>query len=159
MEVKPWQRLLSRFYLVVIGIKRRMTLGARVVLIDGERVFLIRHTYLPGWQFPGGGVEPGETAEVSAAREVWEETGFTVTGPMELFGLYHNTNPATNRDHVAVYLCRDFTADEGFSGSREIAEGRWFDVTDLPEDVSPATRARLAEIFGDAERRQVWGGF
>jgi 8-oxo-dGTP pyrophosphatase MutT (NUDIX family) len=62
MEIKPWQRMLSRFYLTVIGIKRRMTLGVRVVLLDGNRVFLIRHTYLPGWQFPGGGVEPGETA-------------------------------------------------------------------------------------------------
>jgi len=159
MEIKPWQRMLSRFYLIVIGIKRRMTLGVRVVLLDGNRVFLIRHTYLPGWQFPGGGVEPGETAEESAAREVQEETGFTVTGPMDLFGLYHNVNPATNRDHVAVYICRDFTAAPTFQRSREIAAGQWFEVDDLPEDVSPATRARLAEISGGAARRLVWGGF
>ena len=159
MEIKPWQRLLSRFYLTIIGIKRRMTLGVRVVLLDGNRVFLIRHTYLPGWQFPGGGVEPGETAEESAAREVQEETGFTVTGPMELFGLYHNVNPATNRDHVAVYICRDFTAAPTFQRSREIAAGQWFDVDDLPNDVSPATRARLSEIFSSAARRLVWGGF
>jgi mutator protein MutT len=159
MEIKPWQRLLSRFYLIVIGIKRRMTLGVRVVLLDGNRVFLIRHTYLPGWQFPGGGVEPGETAEESAAREVQEETGFTVTGPMELFGLYHNVNPATNRDHVAVYICRDFTAAPTFQRSREIAAGQWFEIDKLPDDVSPATRARLAEIFSSAARRLVWGGF
>jgi mutator protein MutT len=159
MEIKPWQRLLSRFYLTVIGIKRRMTLGVRVVLLDGNRVFLIRHTYLPGWQFPGGGVEPGETAEESAAREVQEETGFTVTGPMELFGLYHNVNPATNRDHVAVYICRDFTAAPTFQRSREIAAGQWFEVDNLPDDVSPATRARLSEIFSSAARRLVWGGF
>lgn len=159
MEIKPWQRLLSRFYLTIIGIKRRMTLGVRVVLLDGNRVFLIRHTYLPGWQFPGGGVEPGETAEESAAREVQEETGFTVTGPMELFGLYHNVNPATNRDHVAVYICRDFTAAPTFQRSREIAAGQWFEVDNLPDDVSPATRARLSEIFSSAARRLVWGGF
>ena len=65
----PWQRWRTRAYLFAIGVKRHVTLGARAVLIDGERVFLIRQTYLPGWQFCGGGVEAGETAEVAAGHK------------------------------------------------------------------------------------------
>src|SRR5436305_1032852 len=99
MEPSRWHRLQSRVYLFLIGFTRGMTLGTRTILYDGERIFLIRHTYMPGWQLPGGGIEPGETAEASMHREVLEETGYRVTGPAELCGFYHNA-PASPRDHV-----------------------------------------------------------
>ena len=103
LQLTSWQRLRTRLFLFSVGVKRRITLGTRAALIDGDRVFLIRQTYLPGWQFCGGGVEPGEDAELSASREMVEETGYRPTAPMQLFGLYHNTNSLTNRDHVALY--------------------------------------------------------
>ncbi len=53
--------------------------GVRVVLIDAdERVLLFAGTADDGSRFwfpPGGGIEPGETPEESARREVREETG------------------------------------------------------------------------------------
>ena len=73
MNETRWQRLRSRAFITLAGITRGMTLGVRTMLIDGDKVLLIRHTYVPGWHFPGGGVERGETAEASAAREVMEE--------------------------------------------------------------------------------------
>ena len=157
MHLTRWQRLRTQAFLFAIGIKRRMTLGTRVVLLDGDKVFLIRHTYLPGWQFPGGGVEPGETAEASAGRELLEESGYRPAGPMELFGIYHNTNPATNRDHVAVFVCRSFERVFEFRPNREIAEFGWFRVDALPEGLSPATALRMGEIFRGAPKGDVWG--
>ena len=87
MQMSRWQRWRSSAYLTLVGLRRRMTLGTRVMVIDGDSVLLIRHTYVPGWSFPGGGVEPGESAEESAVREVREETGYQPLGPMKLFGL------------------------------------------------------------------------
>lgn len=114
LQLTRWQRFRTRAFLFTVGVKRRMTLGTRAALIDGDKVFLIRQTYMPGWQFCGGGVEPGESAELSASREMVEETGYRPAAPMQLFGLYHNTNSLTNRDHVALFLCRAFEQTEAF---------------------------------------------
>jgi 8-oxo-dGTP pyrophosphatase MutT (NUDIX family) len=133
-----------------------VTLGARAVLIDGERVFLIRQTYLPGWQFCGGGVEAGESAELAARREMVEETGYRSTGPLQLFGLYHVSNRVTNRDHVALYTCRAFEQVKVFAPNREIAAADWFHIDDLPADTGAATRQRIAEIFRGAPPSSSW---
>ncbi|HEY9012559.1 MAG TPA: NUDIX domain-containing protein [Devosia sp.] len=133
-----------------------MTLGTRAALIDGDKVFLIRQTYMPGWQFCGGGVEPGESAELSASREMIEETGYRPTAPMQLFGLYHNTNSLTNRDHVALFLCREFEQVQAFRPNAEIAEAGWFSIDALPEGTGPATHRRIAEIFHHTPISATW---
>ncbi|KFL26771.1 hypothetical protein JP74_11835 [Devosia sp. 17-2-E-8] len=157
MRLTRWQRLRSRVFLFAVGLKRRMTFGVRVMLIDDNKIFLIRHTYMPGWQLPGGGVEPGESAEESAAHEVFEEGGLKVTGPLELFGIYHNVSSVTNRDHVALFLCRQFEQAVEFRRSFEIAEAGWFPLDALPDGLSPATTQRVAEVFGGEPRSGVWG--
>jgi ADP-ribose pyrophosphatase YjhB (NUDIX family) len=156
VRLTHWQRLRTRAFLFAIGVKRHMTLGVRVALIDGESIFLIRQTYMPGWQLPGGGVEPGEAAEYSAARELEEESGYRPAGPMSLFGLYHNVNSTTNRDHVALYLCREFERVRTFAANSEIAEAGWFPIDALPEQSGPGTRQRVQEIFHGAAQRTLW---
>ncbi|MEV7795021.1 NUDIX domain-containing protein [Streptomyces sp. NPDC087512] len=52
------------------------TLAAGVLLFDErDRVLLVDPTYKPGWEFPGGVVEPGEAPARAGMREVAEETG------------------------------------------------------------------------------------
>lgn len=146
-----WQRVRSSAHLFIVGVRRRMVLGTRAALLDGDRVLLLRHTYMPGWHFPGGGVEPGETAEDAARREAEEETGLRVEGQMRLLGLYLQRNEATNRDHVAVYVGRDFREVKPFRPNGEIAEIGWFGFDQLPDDVTPGTARRIAEIASGTE--------
>ncbi|MDN3245030.1 NUDIX domain-containing protein [Streptomyces mutabilis] len=55
------------------------TLAAGVLLFDEQdRVLLVDPTYKPGWEFPGGVVEPGEAPARAGMREVAEETGISL---------------------------------------------------------------------------------
>lgn len=152
-----FQRVRAKAFLTLKGLWHRMTVGARVMVVDGDKVLLIRHTYVPGWQFPGGGVGPGETFEEAGARETLEETGYRVVGQMQLFGLYHNSSPVTDRDHVAFFVAKAFTHDFERKPDHEIAEVGWFDRHALPDKVTPATSQRIDEYFDGVEKRKVWG--
>jgi len=157
MQMNRKQQMISRVFLTLKGFWHRMTLGARVMVVDGDRVLLIRHTYVPGWQFPGGGVDPGETLAEAGARETLEETGHRVVGPLKLFGVYHNCSPVTDRDHVAFFIATGFEKVFERQPDREIAEVGWFDRHALPEGVTPATSQRIDEYFDGAPQRDIWG--
>lgn len=137
-------------------LRRGLTLGAQGVVIDGEgRVLLVRHSYRPGWYFPGGGVEWGETIETALARELQEEVGVTLTGPVELHGVFSNF-ASFQGDHIAVFVVRHWQRREACRNLGEIAEARMFARANLPERVDPGTRARLAEIFDRAPINSLW---
>jgi ADP-ribose pyrophosphatase YjhB (NUDIX family) len=135
---------------------RGLTLGVRAAAIDaGGRVFLVRHTYVPGWHLPGGGVEPGETAHEALARELREEARIEIAGEARLLGVYLNRH-ASDRDHVLVYVVRRFRVAEAKTRDREIAEAGFFAADALPDGVTAGTRARLDEIFRGDPPALLW---
>ena len=132
-----------------------MTLGVRGVAIDKEsRVLLIRHSYVPGWYLPGGGVEAGETMGEALVREMREECSIALTGPAELFGLYLN-RAVSKRDHVGLYVCRDWTR-AAWSPGREIVEAGFFARDALPKGTTPGTIRRLNEVFDRLKPAEEW---
>lgn len=147
----------ERLFLIAARYKRGITLGVRAVVFDpAGRVLLVKHGYSPGWHFPGGGVEPRETAEQAAARELEEETGIHAEGRPEFFGLYLNRIYG-QRDHVAVFLCKNWRkVREPRVPNFEIAAVEFFAPDALPQDATPATRRRLAEIAGGGEKSPDW---
>lgn len=150
------QRLLTRLLHVYFRFARGMTFGVRAVVLNEQgEVFLIRHTYVPGWHFPGGGVEVGETAELSLERELVEEAGLVATERPILHGLFFNRG-VSRRDHVAVYVLRRFRIESIKQPDREIAEAGFFALDRLPEGTTPATRRRLAEILSGQRPAKEW---
>lgn len=150
------QRLLSRLLHLYFRFARGVTFGVRAaVLSDRGEVFLVRHTYVPGWHFPGGGVEVGEAAVTALERELLEEAGLIATAPPSLHGLFFNGH-VSRRDHVAVYVVRGFRVERVKRPDREIAEAGFFPLGNLPQGTSPATRRRLAEIAAGTPPAAEW---
>jgi ADP-ribose pyrophosphatase YjhB (NUDIX family) len=146
------QRLLHRYW----RFSRGVTLGIRAAVLDADgRVFLVRHTYVPGWHLPGGGVEPGETGLDALARELREEACIEIAGAPRLHGVYLNRH-ASDRDHVLLYVVREFRVTAAKTRDREIAEAGFFPLDALPDGVTPGTAARLAEIGDGRPPSPVW---
>jgi ADP-ribose pyrophosphatase YjhB (NUDIX family) len=116
-------------------------MGVRVMMIQDDKVWLIRHTYLSGWFMPGGGLNRNESLEQAARREAKEETGAEL-GEVSLLGVFSNFIQ-WKTDHTVVFLCKDFK----FTGKSdaEIAELKRFPLSELPEFVYPSHRKLLEE--------------
>ncbi|OOO36232.1 NUDIX domain-containing protein [Agrobacterium sp. YIC 4121] len=155
-QARPFHmRVFIRFLHFVFLFTRGATLGVRAACFDEKgRIFLVRHTYLPGWYLPGGGVERGETLLVALHKEIREEGNLEAASRPELFHVYLNLE-GSNRDHVALYRL-DVTQTKSKKPDHEIAESGFFDLSKLPEGVTAATRRRLAELAGEAAIADHW---
>jgi ADP-ribose pyrophosphatase YjhB (NUDIX family) len=156
MTASIGERLRLRVLHLGFLITRPMSLGVRAIVISADdQVMLVRHGYVSGWHFPGGGVEVGETCLESVTRELEEEACIALEGPPVLHGLFFNTQ-TSKRDHVAAYVVRNFRVLRERTPDWEIREARFFPRLALPEGTTRATRARLAEIFGSAPISDRW---
>jgi 8-oxo-dGTP pyrophosphatase MutT (NUDIX family) len=151
--LEPLIRPVIHFYW---RLSRPATLGARAMVIDAQdRVFLIKHSYVDGWHLPGGGVETGETLLEALARELVEEGNIVMSATPQLHGMFFNRR-ISRRDHVALYIVRDFRQDSIPQPNREIIAHGFFALDALPEDTSRATRARIAEVFDKTAVSEIW---
>ena len=104
------------------------------------------------WGYAGGSIELGETVEEAAKRELFEEMGL-VADEMELF--YINSGEEThyiypNGDEVynveIIYICRKYHGTIKRQ-EEEVEELKFFDVDDIPEDISDPIRPVFREYI------------
>jgi 8-oxo-dGTP pyrophosphatase MutT (NUDIX family) len=153
---KSLEPALQRFFHLYWRFARGMTLGVRAVVLDGDnRVFLVRHSYVSGWHLPGGGVEVGETFCEALRRELVEEGRIELTGEPALHGVFLNSH-VSRRDHVAVYLVRQFRQDRLPEPNREIIACGFFDVAALPAETTTGTRLRISEVLEGKAPIATW---
>ena len=137
-------------------VSRGLTLGAQGCVLDaGNRILLIRHTYRPGWHFPGGGVEKGETLENALARELDEEAGIRLEGRPKLFGIYAN-DQAFPGDHIALFVVRSWSQPRILPPNREIAEQNFYSHHQLPRDIHHPTADRIKEVIEGRAPSELW---
>lgn len=149
-------RLATRVLHGYFALSRGMTMGVRAACFDeAGRLFLVRHSYVPGWHLPGGGIERGETALEALAKEMREEGNLVLGAPPRLVHVYFNRQ-TSRRDHVLLYRCEGVTQLAPRLKDREIVEASFFALDALPADTTAATRRRLEELAGRAPFSDVW---
>jgi 8-oxo-dGTP pyrophosphatase MutT (NUDIX family) len=152
-RLEPLLRRLFHFYW---RIARGMTLGVRGLVLDGDnKVFLVKHSYVSGWHLPGGGVEVGETFLEALRRELMEEGRIELSDEPPLHGVFFNVH-VSPRDHVAVYVVRQFRQDRMPDPNHEIVECGFYDAAALPAETTKGTRLRIAEVLDGQPRSATW---
>jgi 8-oxo-dGTP pyrophosphatase MutT (NUDIX family) len=151
-----FEPVLRRAFHLYWRFARGMTLGVRAVVLDADgRVFLVKHSYVAGWHLPGGGVEVGESIMEALKRELVEEGRIELVGEPALHGMFFNSH-VSRRDHVAVFVVRDFRQDRLPEPNREIVATGFFAVTALPDGTTEGTRLRISELLEARTRTATW---
>ncbi|MEQ8450812.1 MAG: NUDIX domain-containing protein [Nitratireductor sp.] len=137
--------------------------SARLLVIDpGGRVLLFRFVYRDGpragfsfWATPGGALEPGESFQAAARRELFEETGLELAiGPQ----VHARTNRFDLPDGMPVVAEERFflvrVAEKRIAGNnpdareREmIADRRWWSAATLSRTAETIFPEELAELM------------
>ena len=119
--------------------------AASVALVRDGKVLLIKRAFAPYqhlWTLPGGRLEPDESIEQCAIREIAEEIGVTIRNPRLVMV------QALGRDlayRLAVFVTSDFTGR--IVASNEIADHKWVEPSAL---ISFRTTSRLDDVLAKA---------
>jgi 8-oxo-dGTP pyrophosphatase MutT (NUDIX family) len=140
---------------------------SRLLVLDEQDRLLLMMTKAPDtsgaarWITPGGGVDPGESHEEAAVRELHEETGQVVADVGAVVRVDDFEVPWDDADHThghaEFYVVRlphfevvddDWTDDERV----DILESRWFSLEELESTTDPVEPVDLAATVAEVLR-------
>lgn len=129
------------------------------LIVDGS-ILMVRHQepHRTFWTLPGGGIDPGETPEAAAAREMFEETGCRANVVRLLFAGPRSADDSSMHYCFLMALADEETANAVAPGydpeeahlpreERQLQEAAWKTLTEMRDDaqVSAVLRALALE--------------
>lgn len=129
----------------------RVVPAVLVAAIKDDKILMIERQntgYRDGWYaLPGGHLEPGESLQEGAARELLEEVGLKVDPQeLELFHIYHNDQDDTGRAYIGfVFRAKNWTG-EPTPGDERTSKVDFFSPEKLPNKTIPYLIPAIKEV-------------
>jgi ADP-ribose pyrophosphatase YjhB (NUDIX family) len=136
----------------LVGNRPLIMVGATLLMLNQKsQLLMIKRTDNGCWGVPGGAMELGENLENTVKRETQEEIGVEVKD-LELFGVYSGQdlyyqypNGAEVYNVSVVYVTRS-TSEALKINPDEHSEYRYFDIHNLPAEISPPIKPILQDF-------------
>ncbi|QDY78300.1 NUDIX hydrolase [Streptomyces qinzhouensis] len=109
-------------------------IAAAVITRADGRVLIVRRRVPEGellWQFPGGKIEEGESAEEAAVREARQETALKVSAALRIGSRLH---PQTGR-YITYIGCTPISGRARVAAPREISRIAWIEPKELDHHI------------------------
>lgn len=120
-----------------VGRLGRIRTGCSATIFDetGQKVLLTRRTDNDLWCLPGGGIDPGESAEEACLREILEETGLTAR-VTRLIGVYSSPDwlveyPDGNRAQIIALSFEAVALSGALTLNSEVSEFGYFSLEEI----------------------------
>lgn len=125
--------------------------STKVIIVETDKILLVKEARERWWAFPGGGVDHGETVESCLAREIEEELGVSAKEVSSDFKIAHYTIGTVVDGIPRMNLFyKASLPKELLKKTEEISEWGWFtkeEFMSLKMSPSYDDRAKLAEVI------------
>ena len=136
----------------IVGNRPLISVGATVLVINPQHELLFQYrSDTHSWGLPGGSMEPGETLEEVAMRELQEETGLQARS-VQLLDVFSGPDyffryPNGDQTYSVIHL---FQAKD-VSGTLQMTDGesldlRYFPLNQLPTPLEARAAALLQQV-------------
>jgi len=119
-----------------------------IAATHGDMILMGRKPGESKWRFPGGFVEANGDLEANAIRELFEETGLSVTETKYIASqVIDDWRYAGTPDKIMTTLFQCETANMGAIASDDLEEVRWFKINEIQESDIVAAHDTLFATF------------
>jgi ADP-ribose pyrophosphatase len=102
--------------------------GTKILVEEIERYPIAAHSL----ELPAGGIEPGETAEEAAVREVFEETGITMKNAKAVYQFYPSDGTS---DQLAYVVTGEYASGDIIVQTDELKNAYWMEKDALQKQI------------------------
>ncbi|HYK73119.1 MAG TPA: NUDIX domain-containing protein [Pseudoneobacillus sp.] len=137
----------------IVGSRPLIVSGASVILLDKNNKLLLQLRKDNNcWALAGGSLEPGETLEEVAKRELFEETGL-IANNLRLFNIFSGEEFYYKYPHgdeiynvITTFICTDYSGELRIDND-EVLDLRFFDIHNIPSSISPPDLPVIKEFI------------